>query len=281
MRRLAQPARRARHAHRVPSQWHLACASAWRPWIWSCVWLCVWFCATAWPGRAAAQAAPHCSSDRQAPVTRLVERFFDANCLACWTTRPAPEPLAAHTVDWVLPAASGPGAAMAPVALREAAQRLAALPPKAQLLTEPSQAAQVLSVRQRIPVRGPRLRVAHGLALAGYVGAGIALDQPPVTDVQAWLLLLEHIPAGTEGTPVPRQLVRNVLVLDWPAGRAPEAYAERRPLSVPEGAQPERLSVLGWVQDATGRVLAAAASACELPDTPTPLGIRAPLAHIR
>jgi hypothetical protein len=37
---------------------------------------------------------------------------------------------------------------------------------------------------------------------------------------------------------------------------------ESRPMRIPEGAQPERLRVIGWVEDARGRLVAAARSAC-------------------
>jgi hypothetical protein len=33
-------------------------------------------------------------------------------------------------------------------------------------------------------------------------------------------------------------------------------------MSIPEGAKPERLRVVGWVEDARGRVVAAAQSRC-------------------
>ena len=62
-----------------------------------------------------------------------------------------------------------------------------------------------------------KLRVAHGLALGGYIGASIELtvDAIPAGNWQPWLLLLETIPAGMEGTPVTRNLVRNVLIPSW------------------------------------------------------------------
>jgi hypothetical protein len=45
------------------------------------------------------------------------------------------------------------------------------------------------------------------------------------------------------------------------------SWLERRPLSIPEGADPQRLRVVGWLQDQRGRLLAAAQSACR-PDLP-------------
>ena len=68
-----------------------------------------------------------------------------------------------------------------------------------------------------------KLRVAHGPALGGYIGASIELktnakihplDQVP-QQLNAWLVLVESIPAGTEGTAIARNLVRNVLLLRW------------------------------------------------------------------
>ena len=76
---------------------------------------------------------------------------------------------------------------------------------------------------------------------------------------------LETIPAGTEGTPVERNLVRNSLQLEWKVsargGKAP-AFFESRPMNIPEGANPDRLRVAGWVQDAQGRIHAMALSRC-------------------
>lgn len=81
------------------------------------------------------------------------------------------------------------------------------------------------------------------------------------------LLLVETIAAGTEGTPITRHLVRNMLQIPWPGVNAtghqePPSLLERRPLSVPSGAQAQRLRVVGWLQDQQGRLLAAAQSAC-------------------
>ena len=118
---------------------------------------------------------------------------------------------------------------------------------------------------------GPALRVAHGPALGGYVGASIELTLPPTqqlqTPLQAWLVLVETLPAGFEGSPVPRNLVRNVFQPTWNKRDALSnserlSFKEIRPLNIPQGAKSERLRVLGWVQDATGRVTIAAESIC-------------------
>jgi len=60
--------------------------------------------------------------------------------------------------------------------------------------------------------------------------------------------------------------VRNVLQIAWDAqGGRHRRLLESRPLNVPEGAQPARLRVIGWVEDARGRIRGIAASRCAPP----------------
>jgi hypothetical protein len=118
------------------------------------------------------------------------------------------------------------------------------------------------------PVKDARkLRVAHGLPVTGYIGASIELKPGTGGPWQVWLLLLETIPAGVEGTPVERNLVRNSLQLEWkqPARGKSPAFFESRPMNIPEGVNPDRLRVAGWVQDAQGRIHAIASSRCVPP----------------
>jgi hypothetical protein len=124
------------------------------------------------------------------------------------------------------------------------------------------------------------LRVARGVALGGYMGASIELSlrgKPPAGQRQiaypltAWLLLAEALPTGAEGSPVPRLLVRKVLQVSWKErnqllnSERPDSapkFRESRPMSLPEGSNPDQLRAIGWVQDAAGRVIASAASVC-------------------
>ena len=116
---------------------------------------------------------------------------------------------------------------------------------------------------------GATVRVAHGVALGGYIGASIkarrpSSDRQPATAV---LLLVETIAAGSDGTPIARNLVRNMLQAPWNGDSLLQNekqmnWLERRPLSIPDGANPQRLRVVGWLQDGRGRLLAAAQSAC-------------------
>ena len=196
----------------------------------------------------AAWAQAACSSDGQPAPSALLERFISADCESCWsdaqTARPGPTSVA---LDWIVPGAQGDEAPLSAAARQDGLERLQAL-------------------RQAVTPDAPlrpgtvHLRVAHGPALGGYVGISMALEplEPLNGPLTAWLALVESIAAGADGTPVERNLVRNTLVFDWSAG----AWQEIRAMAVPEGAQSARLRLVGWVEDASARVLAAAQSHC-------------------
>ncbi len=241
-----------------------------------------------WPAALLLSAAPlaalaqsFCASDGQPAPNAIVERFISADCEACWASAEAKPAAGALVLDWIVPGTQGDDAPLSAAATRDGLARLASLgrqPPGATATS-----VQQTSLRR---IGGPaRLRVAHGLPLSGYVGASIELKPVPARAEAkpwtAWLLLVEAIAAGSDGTPVARNLVRNVLVQAWdPANAAPAADTaadttpgvkrvprlfESRPMNIPEGAKPERLRVVGWVQDAQGRVFAAAQSKCVVP----------------
>ena len=119
------------------------------------------------------------------------------------------------------------------------------------------------------------MRVAHGLPFNGYIGASMELPQsevrPVPLPVTGWLVLVETIAAGTEGTPVERNLVRNSLTRTWDGRHQlskdeQKRLWESRPMGLGATARPERLRVVGWVEDAHGRIITAAQSHCaELP----------------
>ncbi|WP_157214560.1 hypothetical protein [Polaromonas sp. CF318] len=212
-----------------------------------------------------AHAQSFCSSDGQGRPMALLERFINANCDSCWSDSATPQVAAGQAViDWVVPGDKGDDAPLSAVAAREALDRLAALrqSPPAQTL------ASTLPVRG---LKGATLRVAHGLPLSGYLGTSIELKPIPTAakgrQWTAWLALVETLPAGTEGSPVERNLVRNVIQVPWdgrkpPAKGAPNRFFDARSMSIAQGANPERMRVLGWVEDDKGRVLAAAQSRC-------------------
>lgn len=209
------------------------------------------------------QAQPSCSSDGQARPVALVERFINADCRDCWSDAATPRVRRGQVaLDWVLPGSGGEDAPLSVVASRDGLKRLQAL----------GQASPAGSSSKTTAVAGQgRLRVAHGLPVSGYIGASIALrgaprdkGGPPLT---AWLALVETIPAGTEGTPVPRNLVRNLVQASWDV-RTPlskdeqSGLLETRSMDVPPGMNTQGAKVIGWVQDGQGRVVAAAQSRC-------------------
>ena len=216
---------------------------------------------------ALAQAS--CSSDGTPRPVAIFERFISADCEACWTDAATPAPsdtAGAVVLDWIVPGQAGDEAPLSAAATHDALARLRALG------RTPPAATDVHTTV--VEAAGPaRLRVAHGLPFNGYLGTGITFA--PTTQrngatpgaMAFYLLLVESVPAGTEGTPVARNMVRNMLQGIWDkrdqlSNSKQTQWMESRPMRIPEGAQPERLRMVGWVQDAGGRVVAAAQSAC-------------------
>ena len=220
-----------------------------------------------------ARAQGVCSSDGQPQPVRLLERFLSADCERCWGTATAlPSSTASKTLalDWIVPGRLGDDAPLSAAANRDALTRLAALrraAPREQLAVSTKVANG----------RGDTVRVAHGVALGGYIGASIeasveAQRRQTTAPLTAVLLLVETIAAGSDGTPIERNLVRNMLQAPWNGDSLLQkqkqiSWLERRPLSIPEGANPERLRVVGWLEDRRGHLVAATQSACR-PDPP-------------
>ena len=204
-----------------------------------------------------AHAQSSCSSDRVPQPGALLERFINADCDACWrdaaTARARPGELA---LDWIAPGAKGEDAPLAVAASGDALVRLQALGRGRPLPTD--------LVRHARQGRGPILRVAHGMPFNDYMGASIELKGATGGPWTAWLALVETLPAGTEGSPVERNLVRNLLQLSWPSGPGP--HGERRPMRIPEGTHADRLRVVGWVEDARGVIRAISESVCGPPE---------------
>ena len=209
------------------------------------------------------RAQSSCSSDGQSRPVVLLERFINADCANCWTDPATPRAAqGALALDWVLPGGQGDNAPLSVVASRDALKRLDALgvvPPAANL----NRTTQVQG-------QGGKLRVAHGLPVSGYIGASIELKAPVPPAAQtwtAWLALVEALPAGTENSPVPRNLVRNLIQPLWDGRRQLSnqerlRFIESRSMDIPPGMNTDRARVIGWVEDAQGRVVAAAQSRC-------------------
>jgi hypothetical protein len=212
-----------------------------------------------------ANAQSYCASDGQPRPVQLLERFINADCDSCWADPATPKPGAgAIALDWIVPGAKGDDAPLAAATSRDGLARLEALrqPP-------PARATSASHRVKTLP--GSSLRVAHGLALGDYLGASIELKPIPQAakgqSWTVWLALVETLPAGTEGSPVARNLVRNLLQSNWD-GRKPlskteqNRFIERRSMRIAPGADASRLRVIGWVENQTGQVVAAAASQC-------------------
>ena len=190
-----------------------------------------------------------CSSDGVPRPAALLERFISADCEACWSdaaARARPR-RAGHRLDRA--GSRGEDSTAVGGASRDGLARLQALGRRG-----PAQA----QTRAASPCATRKLRVAHGLPFNGYLGTSMELKRGGGGPWKAWLLLVETIPAGAEGTPVERNLVRNAAAARM--GRqhvSPKAeqgqLLESRPMSIPEGAKADRLRVVGWVQDARGR----------------------------
>ncbi|ROZ76656.1 hypothetical protein [Ramlibacter sp. WS9] len=207
-----------------------------------------------------AHAQSSCDSDKQPRPVALLERFISADCESCWADPATPRAGRGElAVDWIVPGGKGDDAPLSAAASRDSLARLEAL--------QRAAPAQADATKHRIAANGRQLRVAHGLAFNGYVGASIELKPGARGPWRAWLLLVETVPAGTEGSPVERNLVRNVLQTAWDGAGSlskPEQLRlfESRPMSIPEGANPQRLRVIGVLEDARGHVVAAAVSRC-------------------
>ena len=207
---------------------------------------------------AAAAALPTlaqalCTSDGVAEPTVLLERFISADCADCWAERTTPQAAAnALALDWVLPGLRGDDAPLAAVASDDALQRLAFL-----ARPVPARSSAVIALRRG---RSPAPRLAHGAAFNDYVGASIELKSPGRAPWRAWLLLVEKLPAGTEGSPVERNLVRNVFQPDWNKPMA--RLAEMRAMQIRQGARAERLRLVAVAHDGRGRLRAIAQTAC-------------------
>jgi hypothetical protein len=247
--------------------------------------------ATLWAG-SAAQAQSSCSSDKQAVPAAILERFISADCATCWATSSLPASAKGQaSLDWIVPSTQGDDAALSTAATLDASARLASLGLAWTVSKQDMQTSSVLAsaqaTRRGLKAADSTVRVAHGLPVNGYLGTSIEFKPSaalrsratmPIkqtelgynTQVQAYLVLIETLPAGAEGSNIERNLVRNVLITSWnlraqllkPSQDGFKPLFESRPMSLPQGINPDRLRVMGWVQDAQGKVLATAESRC-------------------
>ena len=214
-----------------------------------------------------------CSSDGQRVPARLRERFISADCEACWSTMPAPAgspDTAAVMLDWITPGALDDEAPLSAAALRDGLYRLQAIdatrpaPRGAQPESGSLQHERAVQ-RADASLPQPRLSIARGPALRGYIGVSIELKPVRGGPWEVWLALVEPVAAGSAGTPVARQLVRGSLqhrFASRSAGPGAAGWTERRIMRVPEGVDPARLQLVGWVEDARGSIVTLVQTRC-------------------
>jgi hypothetical protein len=196
-----------------------------------------------------------CTSDGAPQPAALLERFISADCQDCWSDPKTPAAAAgALALDWVVPGRKGDDAPLSTVALYEATERLASLRRPA-----PGSASSVATRRSGA---GVGLRLAQGEAFNDYVAASLELARPGRETWRAWLLLVEQLPAGIQGSPVPRNLVRNVFRPDWRQRTASGTLSETRAMQIHEGAQAGRLRLVAVLEDARGRIRAIRQTTC-------------------
>lgn len=214
-----------------------------------------------------------CSSDGQVEPVALFERFISADCESCWSDAATPAPSAAGVavLDWIVPGKAGDDAPLSAAATSDALTRLSALG------RQPPTTTDVYVASVDAPPLPARLRVAHGLPFNDYLGTGISLTRvrkakshaTPAPPLAFHLVLVEAVPANSDGTAVSRSIVRNVLQGTWNEGNLKARtktgsahWMETRSMRIPDGARAERLRLVGWVQDAEGVLVAAAQSVC-------------------
>jgi hypothetical protein len=162
-------------------------------------------------------------------------------------------------LDWILPGSKGDDAPLSMGASRDGLERLQALWRK-----DPAQAD---AHKSRRIAGSHKLRAAQGMPFNDYIGTSIELRPGRGGPWNAWLLLVEVLPAGAEGSPVPRNLVRNAFRPDWDARRALSkaeltGLYEARSMQIHEGAKPSRLRLVALLHDARGRLVAATQTRC-------------------
>ena len=177
---------------------------------------------------------------------------MSADCETCWAAQGVKrEAKRSVVLDWIAPA--GDASPLAAGAVSEATVRAGTLT---------SSATTSRSVL--LKTAAPKLRIADGPAWNGYVGLQLTVNRRgklPEGAV-AYIALVERVAAGSEGSAIARQLVRNVvgpLSLEELATVTPVRHF--RAMRLPDGAQAEKLASVAWVQSADGIVLAATQSA--------------------
>jgi hypothetical protein len=189
----------------------------------------------------------------------VLERFTSAECNACWTDASMSEAARDQwLLDWIVPSARGDDAPLSPAAPSEAADRARRV-----LNTGADLERTVVHRTAARSAVGARLTVASGPAFNGYFGVQLDGRGRWPAGSSAWIALVESVAPGTDGTPVPRQLVRTVAGPFQPAElRSGKPWRVLQAMRWPETAKPERLRARAWLERADGRIVAMAGERC-------------------
>jgi hypothetical protein len=189
----------------------------------------------------------------------VLERFISAECQACWTDASVAQAGAGEwLLDWIVPSVRGDAAPLSSAAPPEARARarraLKAEPAKDRTRTQRS-AARSDSSWQMSVVSGP--------AWNGYFGVQVDASGRADSGVSAWVALVEAVPAGTDGSAVPRELVRTLSGPFTPSElRSGQPWQYLLAMRWPETAKASRLHARAWIEDAAGRIVAMAGEPC-------------------
>jgi len=213
---------------------------------------------TAIAGTARAQVVPAAAPCALAQAA-VFERFISAECSACWTDVAAPVARSdAWLLDWIVPSARGDQAPLSPAAPDEAAARARRV-----LNTDVDDARTTVHRTSARTTSAAKLAVASGPAFNGYFGVQVDGRGRAPVDSGVWVALVESVPAGTDGTAVPRQLVRTVAGPFRPQELGSgKAWRVLQAMRWPETAKPERLLARAWIERADGRLVAMAGERC-------------------
>jgi len=189
----------------------------------------------------------------------VVERFISAECAACWSDASTAQPGADEwLLDWIVPSSRGdeaPLSSAAPSEARARASRALRSAPGDDRTSVQRSAARTASALQ--------LRVAAGPAWNGYFGVQIDASGHAAAGSTVWVALVESVAPGTDGTPLPRQLVRTVSgPLPADELRSGKPWQHLLAMRWPETAKPSRLRARAWIEDARGRIVAMAGERC-------------------
>jgi hypothetical protein len=161
-------------------------------------------------------------------------------------------------LDWIVPSVRGEEAPLSPAAPDEAAAR-------ARRVLDTG-ANDERTVMHRTAARKPiaaRLTVASGPAFNGYFGVQLDGRGRAPAGSSVWIALVESVAAGTDGTPVPRELVRTVAGPLQPRElQSGKPWRVLQALRWPETAKPDRLLARAWLERSDGSIALMAGERC-------------------